>query len=160
MILAARAEVQGIPIYKKGPFYIGGETSFCRYAENFRFARQAEDRPMLFPTSHADNPDGLWLIQQRVVHATERLSMRKIRDVLRLRFENGLSERAHDPLAALAEPIARGNRLEAHRRACAAREGGRQKDAGSGVRTDEPAVSSAIPAGIRASVPSGWTTTR
>ena len=44
----------------------------------------------------ADNPDGLWRprFKNGVTMPTERLSMRKIRDVLRLKFEAGLSERA------------------------------------------------------------------
>jgi len=43
----------------------------------------------------ADNPRGLWALSfsSEGSMPTERLSMRKIRDVLRLKFESGLSER-------------------------------------------------------------------
>ena len=43
----------------------------------------------------ADVPRGLWALSfsSEGSMPTERLSMRKIRDVLRLKFESGLSER-------------------------------------------------------------------
>ena len=49
---------------------------------------------MILAGASADNPSGLWASSNSEGSMpTERLSMRKIRDVLRLKFESGLSER-------------------------------------------------------------------